>query len=418
MIMATKTNLTTLFLLSFTVSIFGQITPRSLDSTLLPLARSITANVQNDSDKVVAIYQWMFKNLEYDYLSLINEKKGMPDPDSFQQPAIAIRRKKAVCDGYAQIFRDLCLLNGVYSTAIVGYTAFNEMTDSAQILHAWNSVRVNNRWYLMDISWEDAELDFQKNKAFAIPNPSQKKVLSPRENLLRRLYRKRGYRFADKHSEVEKDAEKIATANLSGFIDSTALHTPIVPTETVASPIFSSPAPSYLFVSPQVFRTDHLPKDPLWQLTDSVVSLQKFFFQQDPSVSAYFSTHFDHKKRLEELPNLDSLDQQRRELSRQFQFNPRDWIVVQNIAYDYMNRVHLAFKTFNENAGSESVSVIKLQQILTNTALYLTQAEGFHRMAGKISTGYAAENMVQNLAACEGYRRHIDQLWEWLNSKK
>ncbi len=415
--MATKTNFIILFLSLNPALIFGQITEHNIDSTLLPLAQSITLNARNDSDKVVAIYQWMFKNLDYDYQSLINERKGTPDPDSFQQPAVAIRRKTAVCDGYSRIFRDLCLLNNVYSTVIVGYTTFNELTDSAQVLHAWNSVRVNNNWYLMDISWEDAELDFQKNKALSIPNPSKKQALSPRENLLRRLHRKRNYRLADHLKQGEKDAEKIA-ANLSGFIDSTALHGPNAASNMTASPTFTPPAASYLFALPHVFRTDHLPKDPLWQLTDSVVSLQKFFFQEDPSVSAYFSTHFDYKKRLYELPNLDSLDQQRREFSRQFQFNPRDWIVVQNIAYDYMNRVHLAFKTFNEKAGAEPVSAVELQQILSNTALYLTQAEGFHRMAGKISTGYAAENMVQNLKACDKYRQHMEQLWEWLNRRK
>jgi Transglutaminase-like superfamily len=416
--MATKTNFIILFSILNYALIFGQTTEHNIDSTLLPLAQNITLNARNDSDKVVAIYQWMFKNLDYDYQSLINERKGTPDPDSFQQPAVAIRRKTAVCDGYSRIFRDLCLLNNVYSTVIVGYTTFNELTDSAQVLHAWNSVRVNNNWYLMDISWEDAELDFQKNKALSIPNPSKKPALSPRENLLRRLHRKRNYRLFDNLKQTGKDAEKIAAANLSGFVDSTALHTPNAASETAVSPIFAPPAPSYLFVSPHVFRTDHLPKDPLWQLTDSVVSLQKFFFQQDPSVSPYFSTHFDHKNRLKELPKLDSLDQQRREFSRQFQFNPRDWIVVQNIAYDYMNRVHLAFKTFNEKAGAEPVSVVELQQILSNTALYLTQAEGFHRMAGKISTGYAAENMVQNLKACDKYRQHMEQLWEWLNRRK
>jgi transglutaminase/protease-like cytokinesis protein 3 len=412
--MAAKTNFILLVLIVNNAFVFGQITAHKIDSTLLPLALSITENAPRDSDKVVAIYQWMFKHLEYDFESVINERKGTPTPDSFQQPAIAIRRKKAVCDGYSRIFRDFCLLNGVFATSIVGYTSFNDLTDSAQVLHAWNAVKVNNQWYLMDITWEDAELDFQQNKATMLKDAAKKNKLSPHENLLKHINKKRSHRLVDNLKTNGKDAERIATANLSGFVDSTALNTPDAVPETDKSPIFAPPATTYLFTSPQVFRTDHLPKDPLWQLTDSVVSLQKFFFQQDPSVSPYFSTHFDYKNRLLELPKLDLLEQERRELSRQFQYNPRDWMVVQNIAYDYTNRVHQSFQSFNNLASAEAPKLIELQQILTTSALYLTQAEGFHRMAGKISTGYAAVNMVENLTACEGYRQHIEQLWEWL----
>jgi hypothetical protein len=412
--MAAKTNFILLVFVVQNALVFGQITAHKIDSTLLPLALNITANSTSDSDKIVAIYQWMFRHLEYDFESVINERKGIPTPDSFQQPAIAIRRKKAVCDGYSRIFRDLCLFNGIFATSIVGYTSFNDLTDSAQVLHAWNAVKVNEKWYLMDVTWEDAELDFRQNKAALLKDLTKKVKLSPHENLLQHINKKRTHRLVDNLKLKGKDAEKIATANLSGFVDSTALNKPDATPETDESPIFAPPATSYLFVSPQIFRTDHLPKDPLWQLTDSVVSLQKFFFQNDPSVSPYFSTHFDYKNRLSELPKLDCLEQERRQLSRQFQYNPRDWMVVQNIACDYTNRVYQGFQTFNNLASSEAPKLIELQQLLTTSALYLTQAEGFHRMAGKISTGYAARNMVKNLTACEGYRQHIEQLWEWL----
>jgi hypothetical protein len=412
--MAAKTNLIFLFLMAQNTLIFGQITSQKIDSTLLPLALSITQNRANDSDKIVAIYQWMSAHLEYDFESVINERKGIPMPDSFQQPAIAIRRKRAVCDGYSRIFRDFCQLNGVFATSIIGYTSFNDLTDSAQVLHAWNAVKVNNNWYLMDVTWEDAEFDFQQKRTTLLADATKKIKFSPHENLLKHIAKKRSHRLVDNLKLTGKNAEKIATAILSGFVDSTALNAPDTAAETDKSPIFAPPAASYLFVSPQVFRTDHLPKDPLWQLTDSVVSLQKFFFQQDPSVSPYFSTHFDHKNRLLELPKLDFLEQERRELSRQLQYNPHDWMVIQNIACDYTKRVYQAFQHFNILTRSDAPKLIELQQILTNAALDLSQAEGFHRMAGKISTRYAAVNMVENLAACEGYRQHIEQLWEWL----
>jgi hypothetical protein len=417
--MAAKTNFIALCLILQYSTAFGQIAVHPIDSTLLPLAKSITASVQTDSDKVVAIYQWMFKNLEYDFESIVNERKGLPDPDSFQQPAIAIRRKKAVCDGYAQIFRDLCLLNDVFATCIVGYTAFNDLTDSAQVLHAWNAVRVDSNWYLMDVCWEDAELDFQQNKA-KWAKDAVKKRLSPRDRLCVQIVRKQSRRLVDALKQTGKDAEHIATSNLLGFVDCTTLNEPDDKLRIDESLIFTPPAASYLFAPARVFRTDHLPKDPLWQLSDSVVSLQKFFFQNDPSVLPYFSTHFDYKSRLKELPNLTFQEHKRRELSRQLQYNPRDWMVIQNIACDYTNRVHTAFKTFNNSVQSANPLVADMERLLTDATLDLAQAEGFHRMAGKISTGYAGRNMLENLATCGGYWKHIEQLWEWLkaNQKK
>ena len=407
-----KLSLLALLLISNNALTFGQMF-HNPDSALLPLAHLITANAQNDSDKVLAICQWMCKNLAYDYTNLSNDDKGIHNPDSFQRPAVAIRRKKAICDGYAQVFRDLCLLNNIYASYIVGYTCYSELTDSAQVLHAWNGVRVNNNWYLMDLTWEDVALDFNKMT-------DKKGQVSPNERILRRLNRIATRRLVDSLQYAYGDGkEKIAMTNLISFIDSTAVMAKnplpnIAQSDPTERLIFSLPAKSYIFTTPNVFRTDHLPKDPLWQLTDSVISLQKFFFQHDPSVSPYFSTHFDYKKRLEELPSLDSLERQRRELSRQLQFNPRDWLVIQNIAYDYNSRVHRTFQAFNTTASADSAKVLELENLLTTAEQHLAQAEGFHKMAGKISTGYAAEEMLSNLNVCQGYKQHIAQLREWL----
>ena len=416
-----KLSLLALFLMVNNAFTFGQVS-HNPDSSLLSLAHRITANAQNDSDKVLAICQWMCTNLEYDYQNLRNDDKGINNPDSFQRPAVAIRRKKAICDGYAQIFKDLCLLNNIYASYIVGYTCYSELTDSAQILHAWNGVRVNNNWYLMDLTWEDVAIDFSKLT-------DKKGKLSPNERVVRRLNRIAPRRLVDSLKSAYGDGqEKTEMNNLLSFVDSTASLSKanvassnniqnirnIQNINNIPNILFAPPAKSYVFVPPHVFRTDHLPRDPLWQLTDSVVSLQKFFFQHDPSVSPYFSTHFDHKNRLEELPHLDSLERQRRELSRQLQFNPRDWLVLQNIAYDYNSRVHRTFQVFNTAASADSARVLELENLLTTAEQHLAQAEGFHRMAGNISTGYAAAEMLSNLNVCEGYRQHIAQLREWL----
>ena len=61
------------------------------DASLLPLAHKITYNIANDSDKVVAIYQWMCKNLTYDYDS---DAHGATKNEEWQRPAMVVQRKK------------------------------------------------------------------------------------------------------------------------------------------------------------------------------------------------------------------------------------------------------------------------------------------------------------------------------------
>ena len=63
----------------------------------------------------------------------------------------ALEKGDAVCDGYAKSFYFLTKANGIESI-LVGGTATNMAGTES---HAWNKVKINNKWYAIDVTWDD-----------------------------------------------------------------------------------------------------------------------------------------------------------------------------------------------------------------------------------------------------------------------
>ena len=53
----------------------------------------------------------------------------------------------AVCEGYAKLFQYLCYQVGINSTFVIG--------EGSDENHAWNTVKIENKWYHIDTTWDD-----------------------------------------------------------------------------------------------------------------------------------------------------------------------------------------------------------------------------------------------------------------------
>lgn len=60
--------------------------------------------------------------------------------------------KKCVCEGYTRAFKYLADMAGIDCLFMQG-TATN--SDGRTESHAWNSVKLNGTWYLIDVTWDD-----------------------------------------------------------------------------------------------------------------------------------------------------------------------------------------------------------------------------------------------------------------------
>lgn len=72
------------------------------------------------------------------------------ETDSTQNIYGAIVEKKAVCDGIADAYKYICNQCNLECMIVDGY--INDITQ--ELYHAWNIVKIEDRWYLVDATWD------------------------------------------------------------------------------------------------------------------------------------------------------------------------------------------------------------------------------------------------------------------------
>ena len=123
-------------------------------NTILP---QLSLGGKTTYQKVQAIYNWITANVKYDY-SHLNDPTYLTQYTAY---AAAVQ-KKAVCQGYANLFYRLANDAGIDCRIITG-KAYNR--DGAAD-HAWNIVRMaDGKYYCLDATW-DAGLKPEKYEYF------------------------------------------------------------------------------------------------------------------------------------------------------------------------------------------------------------------------------------------------------------
>ena len=112
-------------------------------NTILP---QLSLSGKTTYQKVQAIYNWITANVKYDY-------SHMNDPTYLLQYTAyaAAVQKKAVCQGYANLFYRLANDAGVDCRIITGKAYNGTQTED----HAWNIVRMEDeKYYCLDATWD------------------------------------------------------------------------------------------------------------------------------------------------------------------------------------------------------------------------------------------------------------------------
>ena len=114
-----------------------------IQNTVLP---QLSLSGKTTYQKVQAIYNWITANVKYDYSHL-------SDPTYLTQYTAyaAAVQKKAVCQGYANLFYRLANDAGVDCRIITGKAYNGTQTED----HAWNIVRMaDGKYYCLDATWD------------------------------------------------------------------------------------------------------------------------------------------------------------------------------------------------------------------------------------------------------------------------
>ncbi|CAF0893403.1 unnamed protein product [Didymodactylos carnosus] len=132
--------------------------PTSIEH-LVNLIKTLSLN-KSDVDKTFIIYYWICQNIEYDVISYFS--KNYAD----QTAEGVFRTKKGVCAGYGNIFQRLCDGVSLQCVKISGYSKgykFDPRTTTfKETDHAWNSVQIDNHWYIIESTWGAGNLNDNK----------------------------------------------------------------------------------------------------------------------------------------------------------------------------------------------------------------------------------------------------------------
>ena len=73
-----------------------------------------------------------------------------------------LKKKKAVCSGYASVMNEMCRLAGIESIGIHGYSkGFGYRGKLDKPDHEWNAVNLGNKWQLIDVCWDAGFVDYK-----------------------------------------------------------------------------------------------------------------------------------------------------------------------------------------------------------------------------------------------------------------
>lgn len=144
------------------------------------LALKLTATLSSDKEKARVFFMWIAHNVRYDcdkyhhpvrpQFRAPTQEKLREEMDKWKESQIekTVKSKKGVCADYSQLFKALCDAVGLEAVVVTGdardpnypyRTAFNNP-------HAWNAVKIENEWRLLDATWGAGYTDPEVSKFY------------------------------------------------------------------------------------------------------------------------------------------------------------------------------------------------------------------------------------------------------------
>jgi len=139
------------------------------------LANKISTDFHSNEDKAKAAYVWMTHHIRYDVkgmnkqsrvrFSYTSQADLMAKKRAFRQELASktLKRKKAVCEGYATLYKELCMQFQIECEIVAGSSkTFISEIGNAKLPtnHSWNAIKLAGKWRLVDVTWGAGTIDF------------------------------------------------------------------------------------------------------------------------------------------------------------------------------------------------------------------------------------------------------------------
>jgi len=122
----------------------------------------VKEHFSSDSNRVRALFVWVSNNISYDV-----EKLRAKNQQGKATINDVLKTRKAVCQGYSELFVALCNECNIRAIFVPGYTKLPNGS-LADLSHAWVAAEINKKWYLFDPTWAAGSVkDYQFTRNFS-----------------------------------------------------------------------------------------------------------------------------------------------------------------------------------------------------------------------------------------------------------
>ncbi|WP_319421406.1 transglutaminase domain-containing protein [Pleurocapsa sp. FMAR1] len=122
-------------------------------SSIPELATLLAKNATTDTEKARIIYAWITQHVTYDIAAFREavDNDNYPDVDAEK----VLRDRTTICSGYSNLYQALAEAMNLKSVIVVGYGKGATPKDEKfqDVNHAWNAVKLEAGWYLLDATW-------------------------------------------------------------------------------------------------------------------------------------------------------------------------------------------------------------------------------------------------------------------------
>jgi hypothetical protein len=125
--------------------------PAEVTGSVSALAAYLVQPARDDTERLWLIFRWLAENVDYDVAGFLS---GAPGPTT---PEAVLRSRTSVCEGYSSLCAALGKAAGLEMEIVhgwakgFGYRVGAELP--ARINHAWNAVKIDGTWQLLDGTW-------------------------------------------------------------------------------------------------------------------------------------------------------------------------------------------------------------------------------------------------------------------------
>ena len=148
-------------------------------SSVTELAHLLTQNAATESDKARIIYAWITQHVTYDVAAFNEAIANDKYPDV--SPSKVLRDRTTICSGYSNLYQALAEAMGLDAAIVIGYAKGATLPNDPRfknVNHAWNSVKIDGSWYLLDATFgagsiEDGKFAFNYNPYYFATPPQQ-----------------------------------------------------------------------------------------------------------------------------------------------------------------------------------------------------------------------------------------------------